>query len=162
MSRNSDCGLGVFLFVCFIFFLCPMDYHAWPRDTGDVKLKQFVIQFHYNVSQHSNWKPCDRWLDLQEGSWKADLYRRNSCQDPTLPTLPQIYPVLFAFQCWAGQQEDQARGVEQTAPLTVDACTSWELRLGGHMRFCVLWKGYDLCSKSHCLLQQDKYRGNLS
>lgn len=85
-----------------------MDYPAWPTEfRRHAKLKQFVIKSHFNVSQPSKWKPCDSWLNLKEGSWKAALFAHSlpalkwflPGAVPGLPSLPQIQP--SASQCWA-------------------------------------------------------------
>lgn len=151
-----------------------MDYPAWPTElTRDAKLKQFVIKSHYNVSQHLKWKPCDSWLNLKEGSWKAALFAR-SCfvlkwflpgAMPGLPSLSQILPLPFVFQCWAGQQEEQqgeGGGWLLSLLAAMGARTGWELRLSGHMQFCILEGGYDSRTKSHSVLQRDKCRVNLT
>lgn len=86
-----------------------MDYLAWPTELiGDTKLKQFVIKSHYNVSQHSKWKPCDSWLNQKEGSWKAASFA-HLCSLPkrflpgAVPGLPSSPQILHtAFGLWAG------------------------------------------------------------
>lgn len=107
-----------------------MDYPAWPTEfRRHAKLKQFVIKSHFNVSQHTKWKPCDSWLNLKEGSWKAALFAHSLSvlewflpgAVPGLPSLPQIQPHPLAPQCWAAGAARGAGKVQFTQQIPLSA-----------------------------------------
>lgn len=107
-----------------------MDYPAWPTEfRRHSKLKQFVIKSPFNVSQHSKWKPCDSWLNLKEGSWRAALFAHSLSvlkwfppgAMPGLPSLPQILPCPSVSQCWAAGAARGAGRVQVTHQIPIPA-----------------------------------------